>query len=121
MILWKTEFVSFAPKQQTGKFTKNYTSVGPVLTSAGKAGVIQFKVAINCKEPELKARVSKKKNLIKAKLIELMSSKKAEKIIEERDYGALRPYMTKEINKILKGDRIEEVYFSELVTYKNDF
>ena len=99
------------------KYSKNYKKIGPILTSAGKAGTIKFKLAINCKQPGLKAKVTQQEALIKTRLLELMSDPAVEQIIKEKKFDELRPYMTKKINETLKGDYIDEIYFAELVTY----
>ena len=72
---------------------------------------------IECKNKSLKNRVIELESIIKNNLILVMNSKEAKAFIDKKDYMSLKPQFLNKINGLLKGEPVENIYFSQIVRY----
>jgi flagellar basal body-associated protein FliL len=85
-------------------------SIGPIITNAGETGnIISITLEINCKNSESKEKVAQMTSLIKNTVVLAMSSQRAVKMADLKDYPLLEAYLVNEIKDILQGTSIEQV------------
>lgn len=94
-----------------------YVSVGPVLTSAGNGETIKMTVDINCKSVKLRKKITDMDNRIRNRIVLILQSPEANRLLQESDYVALRQYMTENIKTIMPGDLVKDIYISEFLRY----
>jgi flagellar basal body-associated protein FliL len=85
-------------------------NIGPIITNAGETGnIISITLEIICRNSESKRKVSQMTSLIKNTVVLAMSSQRAVKMADLKDYPLLESYLVNEIKDILQGTSIEEV------------
>ncbi len=117
--LWKTGLFkpSFLTKEKVHKPWETYVNIGPIHTTVGKAGDVRMTVNINCKSPGLQEIVKKNSSAIKAHLLLSLNSPGVDQMVIKKDYKALKANIRDEINSVLNGDYVDEVYFSDFLIY----
>ncbi len=117
--LWETEIFEFPffKREKVYKPWEIYANIGPIHTTAGKAGDVRMTVNINCKTPDIQKIVTENSSAIKARLLFSLSSPGVDQMIIKKDYEALKAYIRDEINSVLSGNNIDEVYFSDFLIY----
>lgn len=101
----------------TKRALEKYAVVGPVMANVGRDEHVKFTIMIECKNKSLKNRVIELESIIKNNLILVMNSKEAKASIDKKDYMSLKPQFLNKINGLLKGEPIENIYFSQIVRY----
>jgi flagellar basal body-associated protein FliL len=96
---------------------EKYVSVGPIMANVSKDQHVKITVMIECKNKRLRERVTAVQPIIKNNLMMVMNSKEAKPIIDKKEYSELKPEFLKQINSLLKGSPVKNIYFSQIVRY----
>jgi len=87
------------------------------MANIGKNQHVKITVLIECKKKSLRKRVTELQSIIKNNLMMVLNSKEARPFIDKKDYSSLKPEFLKQINVLLKGEPIKNIYFSQIVRY----
>ena len=96
---------------------EKYAVVGPVMVNVGKDQHVKFTLMIECRNKSLKNRIVELEPVIKNNLLLIMGSKEAKLFVAKKDYSSLKPAFLKQINTLLKGEPVKNIYFSKIVRY----
>ena len=103
--------------KQAQRALERYATVGPLMTSIGKDQHVKMTIMIECNNNSLKNRVIELESIIKNNLLMVLNSKEAKPSLDKKDYMSLKPQFLKQINGLLKGEPVENIYFSQVVRY----
>ncbi|HIJ57347.1 MAG TPA: hypothetical protein HPQ03_14670 [Deltaproteobacteria bacterium] len=118
-LLWDQRIINlpFTESAPTPEMSKRIATVGPVMTSFGKDEHIKMTVQIECKNTKIKDKVSELDRRIQNKIMLMLNDPKARRLLKERDFKALKPFIKKEVEQLIKNSGVKDVYFSEITLY----
>ena len=74
-------------------------------------------VQIECKDTKLKDKVLKLENRIQNKIVLMLNDPKTRRLVRQGDFKALKPFIKKEVERLLKNSGVKDVYFSQITLY----
>ena len=96
--------------KQAQRALERYATVGPLMH-------VKMTIMIECNNNSLKNRVIELESIIKNNLLMVLNSKEAKPFLDKKDYMSLKPQFLKQINGLLKGEPVENIYFSQVIRY----
>jgi len=117
--LWDPTIIDL-PFQESGstvQMSKRIATVGPVMASYGKDDHIKMTVQIECKDTKLKDKILKLENRIQNNIVLMLNDPKARRLVRQGDFKALKPFIKKEVERLLKNSGVKNVYFSQITRY----
>ena len=117
--LWDQTIIDlpFLESGSTAQMSKRIATVGPVMASFGKDDHIKMTIQIECKDTKLKDKVLKLENQIQNKIVLMLNDPKARRLLRQGDFKALKPFIKKEVERLLKNSGVKDVYFSQITLY----
>ena len=118
-LLWDQTIIDlpFIESGSTAQMSKRIVTVGPVMTSFGKDEHVKMTVQIECKNAKLKEKVSELNQRIQNKIMLMLNDPKARRLLRQGDFKALKPFIKKEVERLLKNSGVKDVYFSQITLY----
>ena len=118
-LLWDQRIIDlpFLESGSTARMSKRIATVGPVMASFGKDDHIKMTIQIECKDTKLKDKVLKLENQIQNKIVLMLNDPKARRLVRQGDFKALKPFIKKEVERLLKNSGVKDVYFSQITLY----
>ena len=118
-LLWDQTIIDlpFMESTPTPQMSERIVTVGPVMTSFGKDEHVKMTVQIECKNTKLKDKVSELDQRIQNKIMLMLNDPKARRLLRQGDFKALKPFIKKEVERLLKNNGVKDVYFSQITLY----
>ena len=118
-LLWDQTIIDlpFLESGSTARMSKRIVTVGPVMTSFGKDEHIKMTVQIECKNTKLKDKVLKLDQRIQNKIMLMLDDPKVRRLVRQGNFKALKPFIKKEVEQLLKNSGVKDVYFSQITLY----
>ncbi len=118
-LLWDQTIIDlpFMERKPTPQMSKRIVTVGPVMTSFGKDEHVKMTVQIECKNTRLKDKVSELDQRIQNKIMLMLNDPKVRRLLRQRDFKALKPFIKKEVERLIKNSGVKDVYFSQITLY----
>lgn len=102
---------------KASKSPANYLKVGPVTATIGNNDIIRMTVEINCKNKKIKNKMMQMDSVIRDRMVNVLNKPDTKKLLESNDYNTLRLRMKKDLSALMPDQAIEDIYFSEFLTY----
>lgn len=92
-----------------------YLTIGPIYSSTGRINKVTLVLDIHFSDYTLKDTMQAKKDFFKVKILDVMEMEAVEKMILAKDYDTLRRNFKEELNRSLKAEYIDDIYFSKIL------
>jgi flagellar protein FliL len=102
---------------RASKVPANYLKVGPVTATIGNNDILRLTLEINCKNRKIKNDLKRMDSKIRDKIVNVLNKPDTQQLIKSNDYDTLRARMKKNLNSLLPDEAIEDIYFSQILTY----
>ena len=118
-LLWNKTLLNltFMESTPTPVMSERIVTVGPVLTSFGKDEHIKMAVQIECINTKSKEKVSDLRQRIQNKILLMLSTPEARRLLRQGDFEELKPLIKKEVERLIKNSGVKDVYFSQINLY----
>jgi len=97
---------------------EKYLRVGPISTTINDQNYVKMTLDIGCKNTRAKEKLSRMKQTIQNKAADALTGPDCARYFTEKNFDAIRSRIKSAISDLAPDDAIEEIYFSEFLTYR---
>ncbi len=102
---------------QTSNLPSQYFRVGPLSATTANNDLVKVTLDIACKNKKLKNKVSKMDSLIQDQIVRVLSRPETQQLLQANDFNTLQANLRMELNTLFPEQAIDDIYFSEFLTY----